>query len=262
VLKDKWPEEGELVVGVISKVENFGAFVELDEFGKKKGLIHISEIAPGWIKHIRDHVKEGQRVVCKVLEVDPSRGRIELSLKDVNEHQSRERMQIWKNEQKAIKWLELIAERLEKDKKEFVEEIGQKLYDHFSGIFYAFDEAFEKGKKAFDGLDIDEEIIDEILVTAQTNIKSPLVKISAYVMLRTIHPDGVEIIKKALKSAKKVTRRKDIMLDIKYIGAPRYSIVVEAADYKNAEKILKKAADKAIEIIKKNGGEGTIIETR
>jgi len=52
------------------------------------------------------------------------------------------------------------------------------------------------------------------------------------------------------------------MLDIKYIGAPRYSIVVEAADYKNAEKILKKAADKAIEIIKKNDGEGTIIETR
>jgi len=261
VLKDKWPEEGELVVGVISKVEKFGAFVELDEFGGKKGLIHISEIVPGWIKHIRDHVKEGQRVVCKVLEVDPSRGRIELSLKDVNEHQTRERMQIWKSEQKAIKWLGLIAEKLGKDKEKFVDEIGQKLYDHFSGIFYAFDEAFEKGKKAFDGLDIDNQVIKEILDTAHTNIKNPSVKISAYVMLRTIHPDGVEIIKKALKNAKKVTRRKDLMLDIRYIGAPRYSIIVEAADYKIAEKILKKAADKAIEIVKKNNGEGYIIET-
>ncbi|BDC36460.1 translation initiation factor IF-2 subunit alpha [Candidatus Methanoliparum sp. LAM-1] len=260
ILKDKWPEVGELVVGVVSRVEDFGAFVELDDFGKKKGLIHISEIAPGWIRHIRDHVKEGERVVCKVLEVDPNRGRIELSLKDVNEHQARERMHIWKNEQKAIKWLGLIAKKLGKDKDSFVEEIGQKLYDHFSGIYYAFDEAFEKGRKAFDKLDIDEEIIDEILATAQTNIKTPLMKISTQVMLSTIHPEGIEIIKKALKSAKRVTRRKDLTLDIRYIGAPRYLIVVESADYKNAEKILKKAADKAIEIIKMNEGEGYIIK--
>jgi len=87
-----WPEEDELVVCSVVKVTDFGAFVELDEYGRKEGLIHISEVASGWVKYIRDHVREGQKIVCKVLYVDESKHHIDLSLKDVNEHQRREKI--------------------------------------------------------------------------------------------------------------------------------------------------------------------------
>ena len=105
--REGWPEPGDLVVCTVTQVVDFGAFVTLDEYVGKQGLIHISEVASGWIKYIRDHVREGQKIVCKVLSVDRSRHHIDLSLKDVNEHQRREKIQEWKADQKAWKWLQM-----------------------------------------------------------------------------------------------------------------------------------------------------------
>nr|NIP36032.1 S1 RNA-binding domain-containing protein [Thermoplasmata archaeon]NIS13138.1 S1 RNA-binding domain-containing protein [Thermoplasmata archaeon]NIS21032.1 S1 RNA-binding domain-containing protein [Thermoplasmata archaeon]NIT78497.1 S1 RNA-binding domain-containing protein [Thermoplasmata archaeon]NIW83598.1 S1 RNA-binding domain-containing protein [Thermoplasmata archaeon] len=61
-----FPEEGELVVGTVVKVENFGAFVSLEEYPGKEGFIHVAEVAPGWVKYIRDYVRENQKIVTKV----------------------------------------------------------------------------------------------------------------------------------------------------------------------------------------------------
>ena len=71
---DNWPEIGEFVVCTVKNVTDFGAYVELEEFGGREGFIHISEIKAGWVKYVRDYVREGQKIVCKVLNVDPSRG--------------------------------------------------------------------------------------------------------------------------------------------------------------------------------------------
>ena len=93
-----WPELGELVVGKVDEIEDFGVFVDLEEYRDKRGLVHISEVAAGWIKNVRDHVREGQTVVAKVLDVDRSSQQIDLSIKDVNDHQRSETIQEWKNE--------------------------------------------------------------------------------------------------------------------------------------------------------------------
>ncbi|MEE9223338.1 MAG: S1 RNA-binding domain-containing protein, partial [Thermoplasmata archaeon] len=106
----EYPGIGDLVICSVQNVKNFGAFVSLDEFGGKEGFIHIAEVAAGWIKYIRDYVREGQKVVCKVMKVDISKGHVDLSLKQVNAHQRREKIQGWKNEQKAEKLLEMVAE--------------------------------------------------------------------------------------------------------------------------------------------------------
>src|SRR4030043_248940 len=101
MLKKEYPDEGELVIGTVAKVENFGAFITLDEFPGKEGFIHIAEIATGWVKRIRNHIKEKQKVVCKVTNVDTHKQHIDLSLKRVNEHQKRDKIQEWKNSQKS-----------------------------------------------------------------------------------------------------------------------------------------------------------------
>ena len=67
---DNWPEVGEFVVCTVKNVTDFGAYVELEEFGGREGFIHNSEIKAGWVKYVRDYVREGQKIVCKVLNVD------------------------------------------------------------------------------------------------------------------------------------------------------------------------------------------------
>ena len=107
-----FPENGELVVCTVTSVKNFGAFVTLDEYDDKEGFVHVRDVASGWVKYIRDFIREGQKIVCKVLGVDSAKGHIDLSLKSVNEHQKREKIQQWKNEKKADKLLEIVADRL------------------------------------------------------------------------------------------------------------------------------------------------------
>ena len=75
----EFPENGELVVCSVTNVKNFGAFVTLDEYDGKEGFIHVRDIASGWVKYVRDFIREGQKVVCKVLGVDSQKGHIDLS---------------------------------------------------------------------------------------------------------------------------------------------------------------------------------------
>ena len=55
--KPEWPEPGFLVVGTINRVVPYGAYVTLNEYSDKEGLLHISELSSRWVKNIRNHVR-------------------------------------------------------------------------------------------------------------------------------------------------------------------------------------------------------------
>lgn len=249
-----WPDEGNNVVCSVKRVTDFGAFVELDEYGHKEGLIHISDVASGWVKYIRDHVREGQKIVCKVLYVDTAKHHIDLSLKDVNEHQRREKIQEWKNEQKAEKWIEYVAKTV-KISNEELPKLTDLFYDKFGSVYAAFEKSRFEGTSILTKIGVGKEVADAITRVAHDNLKKPQVEISGFIDLTSYLPDGIEHIKKALGMANKVDND-EINIDISYVGAPRYRIHVIAPDYKKAEGVLKKAAQSAIDIIEKAGGNG------
>jgi translation initiation factor 2 subunit 1 len=250
--REGWPEPGSLVVCTVTQVVDFGAFVSLDEYAGKQGLIHISEVASGWIKYIRDHVREGQKIVCKVLNVDTSRHHIDLSLKDVNEHQRREKIQEWKADQKAWKWLEMAYQ----DRPEDIKRVSDALMGAYESLYLAMEDAAISGADALKDAGLPEEDIAILENLSRENVKIPSVEISGYVDIFSPAADGVEVIRKALKQAKRI-KDKDATLNITYIGAPRYRIHVTAPDYKHAESVLKKSAQAAVKYIEQHGGEGT-----
>lgn len=71
-------EVGEVLVGKVTGLTNFGAFVELPE--GKTGMVHISEVSTAYVNEIRDHLKEGQEVKVKVLNITEE-GKISLSIR-------------------------------------------------------------------------------------------------------------------------------------------------------------------------------------
>lgn len=70
--------EGQLLPGIVNNITNFGCFVDLGI--KESGLIHISNLANGFVKDVNAHVQLHQQVIVKVLEVDKARKRIQLAL--------------------------------------------------------------------------------------------------------------------------------------------------------------------------------------
>ena len=73
---------GQLLSGTVTNVVSFGAFVRIEE--GVEGLIHISELAEGNLLHARNVVREGDTVRVLVLNVDPDKQRLGLSLRQVH----------------------------------------------------------------------------------------------------------------------------------------------------------------------------------
>ena len=79
---------GAILDGKVKTITNFGAFVQLE--GNRSGLVHISEVAAGYVEDIRAHLTEGQSVRVKVIGVD-EKGRVGLSIRRAQEKPREER---------------------------------------------------------------------------------------------------------------------------------------------------------------------------
>lgn len=77
---------GEVREGVISGIQPYGAFVQLDS--GEKGLIHISEISKGYVKDVAQFLHVGERVRVKILDYDPLLNQCRLSLKALQSNRS------------------------------------------------------------------------------------------------------------------------------------------------------------------------------
>ncbi|WP_288759290.1 polyribonucleotide nucleotidyltransferase [uncultured Veillonella sp.] len=75
----KEPEVGEVYMGKVTRLMNFGAFVEI--LPGKEGLVHISKLAKERVEKVEDVVNVGDEIMVKVIEID-KQGRINLSRKD------------------------------------------------------------------------------------------------------------------------------------------------------------------------------------
>jgi len=71
------PEVGKVYSGKVTRTTSFGAFVEI--LPGQEGLIHISELADGYVRRVEDVVKEGDTVKVKVISID-DHGKVDLTL--------------------------------------------------------------------------------------------------------------------------------------------------------------------------------------
>ena len=81
------PEEGKIYKGKVVKIVDFGAFVNF--FGKRDGLVHVSQIENRRLNHPSDVLKEGQEVFVKLLGFD-DRGKVRLAMKMVDQESGEE----------------------------------------------------------------------------------------------------------------------------------------------------------------------------
>ncbi len=249
-MNNEWPEEGDLIVGTVHKVLSYGAFAKLEEYEGKEAFIHISEVSSGWVKNIRDYVRENQKIVARVLRVNPKKGHVDASLKRIREDQRTRRMQQWKIEQKAEKLLEISAKSLDKTLDEAYDEVGYLIMDEYGDLYSGFELASDEGIEPLVAINIGNDWAEAITTVAKSNISTPEVQITGYVDLTCYLPNGVEIIKEALESIE----TDDV--EIQCVGAPKYRVIVTAEDYPKAEKILSDSADKCITFVEDNDGEG------
>ena len=250
------PEEGELVVATIKTVKQNGAYVDLDEYEGIEGFIFIGEIASGWVKNIRGFVREGQRVICKVLRTRRDGTSLELSLKSVSEERRRDRLQEWKNEQRAQQLLKVLGEKIGWSDEQ-VEEQTSELVDAFGTLYTAFEEAaMQEG--ALENAGFEGEWMAPFIEIAVENIIPPFVEVRGTLTLSINVTDGVSVIRGALEAAESLSNEaEEIEVKCFYDGAPTYRIELKAPDFKVAESMWEQATQAVVNHMVAAGGEAT-----
>jgi len=244
-----WPEEGELLVCSVKSVKENGAYLALDSYPGKEGFVFIGEIATGWVRNIRNHVREGQKVVAKVIGIKISQESISLSLKAVSEERKRETQQSWKNEQRAAQIMKVASERIGWDK-EKTEIISEEMIENFGSLYGALEEC-AISETALSDSGFTGKWIDIITELAVENIIPPFVEIRGIYDIRVWGAEGINEIKKILIEVEKCASGiEDVTLTCHYDGAPNYRIDIRAPDYATAESIWEKASSVANKNIK------------
>ena len=256
-LENEWPDEGELVVCSVKSVKENGAYLDLDSYPGKEGFVFIGEIATGWVRNIRAHVREGQRVVAKVIGVKRDRESISLSIKSVSEERRRGALQSWKNEQRAAQIMKVAAERVGWDEIKTAS-ISDEMKESFGSLYGALEECAISDSALTDA-GFKGEWIGVITELAIENIVPPFVEIRGLFEIEVWGPEGVNAIREALESAESCANgEEEVTLTCHYDGAPNYRVDIRAPDYPVAESVWEAAQRAASEQIGSVEGSITI----
>lgn len=231
--RENFPSEDELVLCTVTKVLNHAIFVNIDEYDRG-GLIHISEVASGRIRNIREFVELGKKIVCKVLRTDAERGHIDLSLRRVSEIEKKKKLEDIKQEQKAEKLVELVAQQLGQKVNAVYEALTGNVFEHYSFVYQFFRDVAD-GKADISAFVADQKLAGVIKEHVQERFKAAKVSIKGVITIKTYAPAGVEIIKSTLGE---VQEKWNGHLSLGYLGGGKYRMKLEAGTYKDAEHAL------------------------
>lgn len=253
----EWPEVGDLVVATVVRVVGHGAYVTLDEYNNKEGLLHISEISSSWVRNIRNHVRERQKIVLQINRVDPERNHVDLSLRRVTQDDRRKKLEEWKKNRKAESLLRSAAQTLKMDEADLIKKVVPKVVDHYGGLYRGFEMAAKKGPEAFHEAGVTKKISKVLAEIAKDKIVVKGVTIQGIFEITTTEARGIELIKDTLLQTMSVAAENDAEVKLHTLGAPKYRIEVTAEDYKSAEAALEKVISYTSDVWSDYSGEAT-----
>ncbi|TFH07673.1 MAG: translation initiation factor IF-2 subunit alpha [Candidatus Thorarchaeota archaeon] len=255
-----WPNQDDYAIAVANKVAPYGAYVELPEYGNKEGFIHISEISSTWVRNIRNHIHENQRVVVKILKVDEEKMHIDCSLRRVSNESRRVKNNEWKRAQKAEKLLELVAKENDMTIEQVYEKIGWAIEDVFGEIYTGLEKAADGGVEVFEEVVATKKLKKQVADLAKQRIEIPFVEIDGEMTILVPGVEGIEVIKKALTEglAKGKSHGKSTT-EIYTLGSPRYKLRIVSPEYKEAEEILSDVYGLISKQVESNSGTITFV---
>lgn len=221
----------ELKIGAIyvckaKKLLQHGVIISVGD--NQEGFIHISELSKRWVRDVKDIVKEGDQIVCKLIKQDQQTA--EFSAKRVTDNEKRQALKEWSVENR-------INHIIEKASNKDAAGLGQKIKEKYGSMYGFYDAILKNGKTALNELKVSKELTDALLDFVEKTKKKITIKTELFI--QDFGDDGIDNIKKLLLEPYSNKNN----YSIRYIKAPNYLITVNAGDTKKTISENKKILD-------------------
>jgi len=251
------PAFGDLVIGTVKKIDKYGAYVILDEYGGIEARVDRREIALRRVRSIKRHLQVGQQTVFKVKRARERPVQIDLSLRRVQRNERREKLISWKQEQKVRKILTALAEKTGVSKQSIEESVVKPLGDRGEDVYATFKKISEKRKLSAELSGIPGNLQDELIRLCSSEIQPRKEVLTGTLTMSSRNKYGANDVREAALAALSAGTE-DANVTLKVIGTPLYRLRVEASDKKVAIVVFDSAVQKSIAKMEERGGLGAL----
>jgi translation initiation factor 2 subunit 1 len=237
------PKVGELVIATVAKISKFGAYCKLPEYNDLEVFLPIREVSSGWIKNIREHIHEGQKLVCSVTFYDKDKGTIDISLKRVSPGNSKEKIRTYNLEKRlSALFVQAIKMAKEQPNKDALITTGLAEFGTYTNMV----QNATDNTKEFAASKLPKKLKEAIIKVLESNKKQKRYLVAYTATIYTYNTlSGASELRNLMSSIKALG------IDVKYVGAPKYRLLAEGEDYAKAEEKIKKVEELAKEKLKK-----------
>lgn len=206
-------KEGDIVLCTVDRIVGTSVFVRIENNGE--GVIILSEIAPGRIRNLREHVVPNKKIVCKVMRID--KDRIDLSLRRVSGKEKKEALDKYSAEKNSLSILKSVL-------KEKAENVINNIKKENSSI-YDFLQTCKTNPNSMLNL-VNKEEAEKICSILQEK-KEKEIEVKKEIMLSSKSPDGIEVLRYVLSPCTNDC-------SITYLAAGKFLLKIKSKNYKEA----------------------------
>lgn len=261
----EYPEVKDLVVVLIKKVEEVGAYVNLIEYGGIDGMILLKELSRRRIRNIQSFIKVGRCEVVSVVCIDMKKGYIDLSKKNVTQKEIMECEENFMKSKAVHSVIIAVSEKLSIDPKTIYKSFGWPLYKIYGHAFNGFKEIIENEETVFEKIHLslekdvktlDQKIRKELIDLIKQRYTPKKLKIRCDIELTCFSKEGINAIKEALKTAEDSSE--ETKIQAKLIAPPLYVLSLQTTNRKEGLELMENALTLIKEKINKAKGTLTI----
>ena len=241
--KDGYPQVNEIVLCVVTKIMSNTTFVSIPEY-EKEGVLTISEIAPGRIRNLRDHVVEEKTIVCKVLRIDENHKRIDVSLRRVPVQVMKDKLEEIKKESYAERVYLDIAKELNSDKDTLFEKTYEPIFENYETVFEALYDIMLDDKKVDMFANLNEHEKGVFVRIINDRIKPEEVIFKEKFELTSTDENGARLIRDSISNSLEPLNYDNF--EVYYLAAGKFGVTITHDDIKSAQKLFNSFRDNLV----------------
>lgn len=221
---EKYPKEGDVVVGKIKSLTEMGAYVELPEYNNIEGLIVYSELTKKRTRNIQRFIKVGSLEALCVLRVDESKGYIDLSKKRTQYEEKVAAFEKYTKGKIAHNVMLSVAMKKGIELAELYQKFGWPAAREFGSLYKCFKEVSTTpgvlSSRLEKSASVTKDLLEAITSFVRQKFVVPKIKVRADVEVKCNRGDGVLVVKDTLVRTGKKFEDVDIVL----ISSPIFSL--------------------------------------
>lgn len=256
---EKYPKEGQVVIGRIKSFEDIGAYITLPEYNDIEGLIIYNELTKKRTRNIQKVIKVGALEGFLVLKVDKEKGYIDLSKKRAQYEEKVDAFEKYYKGKIAHNFMQSISVKCHCSLDTLYSKFGWEAEKEFGSLYKCFREVLSEDHLLQKKIPHNEFVTDSLLEEIEDLVKQkfiiPKVKVRADAETKCTKGDGVHIIKKNLVKLEKEYPEVEISL----ISSPVFSFSLMCEDGETGTRVLEDLLMKLEKRISQDQGEYKLV---